>query len=70
MGQIPGSMTMSDWREVGGIKYPHKMVQKQGPQTFELLIDKIDLDPQLDPATFALPPEIAALQKPATPPTP
>lgn len=70
MGNIPGESTVSDWREVNGIKFPHKILQKQGPQTFEILIDKIELDPALDPSAFALPPEIAALQKPATPAKP
>jgi zinc protease len=70
MGNIPGESTLSDWRDVGGIKFPHKVAQKQGPQTFEILIDKIELDPALDPSTFAVPPEIAALQKPATPAKP
>ena len=70
MGNIPGESMLSDWRDVGGIKFPHKVVQKQGPQAFEILIDKIELDPALDPSAFALPPEIAALQKPATPPKP
>jgi hypothetical protein len=70
MGNIPGESTLSDWREVGGIKFPHKVVQQQGPQAFEIHNDKIELDPALDPAAFALPPEIAALQKPAPPPKP
>jgi zinc protease len=67
MGNIPGESTLSDWRDVGGIKFPHKDAQKQGPQAFEILIDKIELDPVLDPSAFALPPEIAALQKPSKP---
>lgn len=62
MGDIPGVEIQSDWREVDGIKYPHKVQIKQGPQTIEVTLDRIEHDPQLDPATFALPPEIAALQ--------
>jgi hypothetical protein len=62
MGELPVEAVDSDWREVGGIKFPHKLVRKQGPQTIEIVVEKIELDPELDPATFALPPEIAALQ--------
>lgn len=63
MGDVPAEAELSDWREVGGIKYPHRLQRKEGPQAIEIAIDKIDLDPQLDPATFAPPPEIAALPK-------
>lgn len=63
MGKMPLAMELSDWRDVGGIKYPHKLQRKEGPQTVDITIDKIDLDPPLDPSTFALPPEIEALQK-------
>lgn len=61
MGKMAVSLELSDWREVGGIKYAHRVQRKQGPQTIDVTIDKIELDPQLDPSTFALPPEIAAL---------
>jgi hypothetical protein len=68
MGKLPAEVEMSDWREVGGIKYAHKIQRKEGPQTIQIVIDTIELDPALDPATFALPPEIVALQqKPAAP---
>jgi zinc protease len=63
MGDVPAEAELSDWREVGGIKYPHRLQRKEGPQAIEIAIDKIELDPPLDPATFALPPEIAALPK-------
>jgi len=67
LGKVPLMMELSDWRDVGGIKYPHKLTRKEGPRTIEIRIDKIELDPALDPQTFALPPEIAALPKPASP---
>jgi hypothetical protein len=66
MGQVPVEVELSDWREVGGIKYPHRMLRKEGPQTIEVVIDKIEHDPKLDPDAFALPPEIQALARPAT----
>ena len=61
MGKMNVTMELSDWREVGGVKYAHRLQRKEGPQTIEVTIDKIEIDPQLDPATFALPPQIAAL---------
>lgn len=63
MGKVPVEMTISDWRDVNGIKYAHKLQRKEGPQTVEIVLEKIEHDPPLDPATFALPPEIEALQK-------
>jgi hypothetical protein len=65
MGDLPGVAVDSDWREVDGIKYPHKLLRRQGPQSLEITIQKIEHDPPLDPSTFALPPEIAALPPPA-----
>jgi hypothetical protein len=64
MGNMPVAVEAADWREVAGVKYPHKLTRRQGPQTIEILVDKIEIDPQLDPATFALPPEIQALPPP------
>jgi hypothetical protein len=70
MGKMPVEVELSDWREVGGIKYAHKLQRKEGPQTIEVVIDKIEIDPRLDPSTFALPPEIAALPGAKPSPTP
>ncbi|HWU89834.1 MAG TPA: hypothetical protein VN253_21380 [Kofleriaceae bacterium] len=63
MGKVPVEMTISDWRDVGGIKYAHKLQRKEGPQTVEIVLEKIEYDPPLDPATFALPPSLEALLK-------
>lgn len=63
MGKQPIEMAVSDWRDVNGIKYAHKIKRAEGPQSLELVLEKVEHDPPLDPATFALPPEIQALQK-------
>lgn len=61
MGKMAVSLELSDWREVGGVKYAHRVQRKEGPQTIDVTIEKIEIDPPLDATTFALPPEIAAL---------
>jgi zinc protease len=58
-GKHPTDSRFFDWREVDGIKYSYRLVIKGGT---EVIINKIELDPTLDPAAFALPPEIEALQ--------
>lgn len=65
MGDMDVTSVDSDWREVDGVKWAHKLLRRQGPQSFEILIDKIETNVSLDPATFALPPEVAALKPPA-----
>jgi hypothetical protein len=68
LGKLPIVTELSDWRDVSGLKLSHKLVRKGGPQqTVVLQFAKIELDPALDPQTFALPPEIAALPPPASP---
>ena len=49
--------TFDDYRAVGGIKFPHHVVtQARGrPQKLEFTVEKIELDPVIDPARFQLP---------------
>lgn len=63
MGKVPVAMKLEDYRDIGGIKYAHKLVRNEGPVTLEITLDKIEQNPAIDPATFELPPEIAKLQK-------
>lgn len=49
--------TFSDFREVGGLVFPH-LIETQvrdRPQVLRIAIRKIDLDPELDDARFRLP---------------
>jgi hypothetical protein len=49
--------TFSDFRDVGGIVFPHKleMKVKGRPQVMRIVVDKIELNPALDEARFRLP---------------
>ena len=49
--------TFSDFREVGGIVFPHRieMQVKDRPQVMRIVVDKIELNPALDEARFRLP---------------
>ncbi|MFH0894361.1 MAG: pitrilysin family protein [Bacteroidota bacterium] len=49
-----GSQTeLSDYREVNGVKFPHKIVQSAGPQTFELKVDLIEINKKLKDSFFS-----------------
>jgi hypothetical protein len=61
-GKSASEMTVSDWRDVDGIQYAFKAQMKGG---IEMILEKVELDPSLDPAVFALPPEVEALVKKA-----
>jgi hypothetical protein len=61
MGKVPSSTTLSDYREVAGIKYPHAMAMKTGPITIKIAVDKIEPNVALAPSTFEVPDAIKAL---------
>ncbi len=47
----------SDFRDEGGIVFPHAIEShvKDRPQILRIVVDKIELDPVLDPARFKMP---------------
>jgi len=47
----------SDFREVGGIVFPHRIEThvKDRPQVLTILVSKVELDPDLDDARFRMP---------------
>ena len=49
--------TFSDFREVSGIVFPHliEIQTKDRPQTLKVVVERIELDPELDPASFQMP---------------
>jgi hypothetical protein len=49
--------TFSDFREVGGLVFPHHIETraKERPEVIEVVIEKIELNPDLDDALFRLP---------------
>jgi hypothetical protein len=49
--------TFSDFRKVSGIVFPHllEIHVKDRPQILKIVVEQIELDPQLDPASFQMP---------------
>lgn len=62
MGKMPIEIAFSDYRDIGGIKVPYKMLRREGPQTVELVIDAVEHDAPIPPGAFDIPAEIAKLQ--------
>lgn len=62
MGQIAIVITYSDYKAFNGITVPTKMVQKASGTEVVLRWTELLFEP-VDPAIFALPPEIQALRK-------
>ena len=69
MGDIPATVWFSDYREVDGLRVPHRTRQSlmNGLQVMVLSFDKVSHDVALPADRFALPPEIAALRQKAAP---
>lgn len=49
--------TFSDFQEVSGVVFPHliEMRAKDRPQVLKVVVEKIELNPELDPASFSMP---------------
>jgi hypothetical protein len=49
--------TFSDFRKVSGIAFPHliEIHVKDRPQVLKVAVERIELDPELDPASFRMP---------------
>jgi outer membrane lipoprotein-sorting protein len=61
MGEIGLEITVSDYRDTGGIKTPWKMVQMIGPQSIVINIRKVEPNVELPASTFEPPAEIKEL---------
>lgn len=62
MGDIPIESTISDYREVDGIKIAHKTVQViMSIQRMEMTLDSIEHDAEIPADQFAVPEDIKAL---------
>ena len=57
------TLTMSDYKDYGGVKLPTKRVQKLPMGEITLQIQSVEFD-NVDPSTFALPDAVKALIKP------
>ena len=53
---------MREYKELGGVMQPTKMVQKAGPQEFVITISEANYD-EIDASVFELPDAVKALVK-------
>ena len=60
MGPVKIEVGVSDYQDVGGLKFPHKMTQTFVDQgmVIEVVMDKIELNPEFPADTFDLPENI------------
>ena len=61
MGEVPVSVTVSDYKNFNGVWIPAKTTQKAAGQEFTMTIDNVQLNPAIPADRFALPAEIKAL---------
>lgn len=67
MGEIPMSATTVDYRDAGGVKFPHRSVMTVGAQEMVMSVTSVKFNEPLPAAVFELPPDVKALaeKKPA-----
>ena len=51
-GEVKIPMVFSDYKEVNGIKFPHKIIQKNGPMTLEFIVKEIKINEGVSDADF------------------
>jgi hypothetical protein len=61
MGEVPIEYKFSDYRKVGSLMMPYKLVQSIGPQSINTVMDEVQVNVPVPPETFNLPKEIEAL---------
>jgi hypothetical protein len=61
MGEIPFVTRVTDYREVDGLRIPHRMTQSVAGQTIDILVKSVVPNPKLEAELFNLPDEVAAL---------
>ncbi len=57
-GKVPVVVTFADWRDVEGVKFPFAIDEERDsfpPQTFAIYTERVELNPPLDDAFFAMP---------------
>jgi hypothetical protein len=59
-GLVPMKTFYSDYRSIDGVLIPFRTTIEQGPITIETTFDKVEWDPELPAAAFALPAELPA----------
>lgn len=61
MGPMPMESTLSDYREIQGVKRPFKMGVMAGGQSAEMVFNKWTINAPVADTSFALPAEVSAL---------
>jgi len=61
MGEIPAEFSLSDYRDVGGILIPHRILQSGLGQEFLVQIDRVQQNAQIPASRFDLPEDVKAL---------
>jgi len=51
-GSFTQTIDMDDYKEVDGVKFPFKLIQKMGPRSIELVVESIELNSGLDDSVF------------------
>jgi len=57
-GKVPVVITFADWRDVNGVKFPFAIDEERDsypPQTFAIYTERVELNPAVDEAFFAMP---------------
>lgn len=54
-GEVPYSITLGDWKEVEGVKLPHREEMKAGPMSMEAKLVEVRFGAKIDPARFRMP---------------
>jgi len=57
-GKVPVVITFADWRDVEGVRFPFAIDEERDsfpPQTFAIYTERVELNPPLDDAFFAMP---------------
>ena len=61
MGELPMEAAISDYRAVGGVKVPHKVIQKVMTQEVTLEVEKIEINVKIPEDRFDPPEDVRAL---------
>jgi hypothetical protein len=62
-GDIQSDTSISDYRKEGDILAPHKMMIKAGPMEIAMLVNSVQINPEIPKGTFEVPSEVQALIK-------
>lgn len=61
MGDLDVEVSIGDYKEVGGIKFPHKIEQKVSGNKVVIQFDSIEVNPEIASSTFEVPADVKAL---------